>query len=113
VALRVQAITGAVEHEALQSLAARDLVRGRGTSLPSGEAVARLMDVRPLSVDEVGLRNHGWLAETPLWLHVLREASVRQEGSRLGDVGGRIVAEVLIGIIKADPESYLRLASGS
>ena len=105
-----QAITGAVEDEAFHSLAARDLVRGQGTNLPSGEAVARLMGVRPLSVDELGLRDHGWRAETPLWFYVLREAFVRQGGNRLGDVGGRIVAEVLLGIIKGDLESYLRLA---
>ena len=29
-----------------------------------------------------------------------------QEGDRLGPVGGRIVGEVLVGIIDADPESF-------
>ncbi len=102
------AITGAVDVDAFHSLAARDLVRGQGTDLPSGEVVARRMDVQPLSDDEIGLRDHGWQGETPLWLYVLREAFVRQGGDRLGDVGGRIVAEVLIELIKGDPESYLR-----
>jgi hypothetical protein len=32
---------------------------------------------------------------------------VRGGGDRLGDVGGRIVGEVLVGVISADPESYL------
>jgi len=27
--------------------------------------------------------------------------------TRLGDVGGRIVAEVIVAIIQSDPESYL------
>ena len=27
-------------------------------------------------------------------------------GERLGEVGGRIVAEVLLGLLDADPESY-------
>jgi hypothetical protein len=30
----------------------------------------------------------------------------------LGEVGGRIVAEVLIGIVAADPESYIALDPG-
>jgi Animal haem peroxidase len=107
-----EAITGAVEDDVYRSLAARDLVRGHGTNLPSGEAVARQMGARPLSVSEIGLRDHGWQAETPLWLYVLREAFVRQAGDRLGDVGGRIVTEVLIGVIQGDPESYLRVAPG-
>jgi hypothetical protein len=33
---------------------------------------------------------------------------VRQGGEHLGDVGGRIVAEVLIGLLAGDPSSYLR-----
>jgi hypothetical protein len=32
---------------------------------------------------------------------------VRENAERLGEIGGRIVAEVLHGVIKADPESYL------
>jgi hypothetical protein len=102
-----QAITGAVEVEAYHSLAARDLERGLGTELPSGESVALAIGAEPLTADEVGLADQGWTRETPLWLYVLREAAVRHDGERLGEVGGRIVAEVLVGIIRADPESYL------
>jgi hypothetical protein len=104
-----RAITGAVQEEAYRSLAARDLERGQGTGLPSGESVARHIGAQPLSPGEVGLAAFGWEGETPLWLYILREASVRQDGERLGEVGGQIVAEVLIGIIAADPESYLAL----
>jgi hypothetical protein len=105
-------ITGAVDADAYRSLAARDLVRGQRTGLPSGEAVARLMGIPPLGVAAVGLRDRGWLAETPLWYYILRESAVRHGGNRLGDVGGRIVAEVLLGILRCDPASYLRLAPG-
>ncbi|HEV3228175.1 MAG TPA: peroxidase family protein [Solirubrobacteraceae bacterium] len=104
-----QAITGAVEDEAYRSLAARDLERGQGTGLPSGEAVARAMGADVLSETEVGLGNYGWESQTPLWLYVLRESAVRHDGDRLGAVGGRIVGEVLVGIIMRDPESYLAL----
>jgi len=103
------AITGAVGDDAYRSLATRDLERGQGTGLPSGEAVARLFGAEPLSEDELDLARHGWERETPLWLYVLRDSSARHGGDRLGAVGGRIVAEVLHGVILADPESYLAL----
>jgi hypothetical protein len=34
-------------------------------------------------------------------------ADIAGDGDRLGPVGGRIVADVLIGIVQADPESFL------
>ena len=101
-----QAITGEVEAEAHRSLAGRDLQRGHAYGLPSGESVARAMGETPLSPDETALGSAGWTGETPLWLYVLSEAEHRGDGERLGPVGGRIVAEVLIGIIDADPSSY-------
>jgi Animal haem peroxidase len=103
------AITGAVDDEAYRSLATRDLERGQSTALPSGESVARHIGADVLSDNEVGLSAHGWQGETPLWLYILRESAAREEGDRLGEVGGRIVAEVLLGIIAADPESYLTI----
>jgi hypothetical protein len=106
-----EAITGAVDDDTYRSLAARDLVRGQGTGLPSGEAVAQRMGANVLNEDELDLRRHGWQGETPLWLYILRESSARHAGDRLGEVGGRIVAEVLHGVIAADPESYLAVES--
>jgi hypothetical protein len=103
------AITGEVDVDAYHSLAARDLQRGAAIGLPSGEAVARAMGVEPLTRDEAGLASFGWQDETPLWLYVLREADVRGGGDRLGKVGGRLVAEVLLGLLDADPESYRAL----
>ena len=101
-----QAITGAVEAEAHRSLAGRDLQRGHAYGLPSGESVARAMGETPLTRDETTLGPAGWSGDTPLWLYILSEAKHRGAGERLGPVGGRIVAEVLIGIIDADPASY-------
>jgi Animal haem peroxidase len=101
------AITGEVEVEAYQSLAGRDLERGHSYGLPSGEAVAAAMGETPLDDDPVGLRAAGWTGETPLWLYFLAESATRGDGERLGPSGGRIVAEVLIGILKADAGSYL------
>jgi hypothetical protein len=44
---------------------------------------------------------------TPLWYYILREAEVLADGRKLGPVGGRIVAEVLLGLLHGDPFSYL------
>lgn len=100
-------VVGTTEIPEEHSLAYRDLIRGEGLDLPSGEAIARVMNVAPLTPDEVGLQQIGWHSETPLWYYILREAEVRHQGERLGLVGGRIVAEVLTGLIKADASSYL------
>ncbi len=100
-----ESITGTVDITAYRSLAARDLQRGQGTGLPSGEAVARAMRVTPLTRTELALGD--WQDETPLWLYILREAAVRGGGDHLGGVGGRIVAEVIVGIVRNDSESYL------
>ena len=99
-------VVGVTEIPEEHSLAYRDLVRGEAVDLPSGEAIARVMGVEPLSQEEVGLRAMGWTSETPLWYYILKEAEVRQRGERLGEVGGRIVAEVLLGLIDGDSTSY-------
>jgi hypothetical protein len=99
-------VTGAVAALAYHSLAARDLVRGETTRLPSGEAVAGLIGAAPLTDGELG---KAWPHGTPLWFYILKEAEHRGGGDRLGPVGGRIVAEVLIGLLRADPASYLSL----
>ena len=38
---------------------------------------------------------------------MLREAQLANGGQYRGPVGGRIVAEVMIGLLAADPSSYL------
>ena len=100
-------VTGAVGSDAYRSLAVRDLLRGETTRLPSGEAVAASMGVPALTPEQVG---QAWPHGTPLWFYILKEAEhLGDGGDRLGPVGGRIVAEVLIGLLRADPGSYLAL----
>ena len=99
-------ISGEDEGTPYSSLANRDLQRGQAVGLPSGEAVAGELGLEPLSPDQLGLAEAGWEQETPLWLYVLKEAEALEDGNRLGPVGGRIVGEVLVGIIDADPESF-------
>jgi hypothetical protein len=105
-------VSGAAPGTDYASLANRDLQRGQAVGLPSGEAIARALGVRVLTRDETGLAARGWSAETPLWFYILKEADVLHDGEHLGPVGGRIVGEVLIGIIDADPESFRRVEPG-
>jgi hypothetical protein len=102
-------ISGSAPGTDYASLANRDLQRGQAVGLASGEAVARFLEAPALSADQVGLAEHGWAGETPLWFYILKEAEVFHEGDRLGPVGGRIVGEVLVGIVDADPESFRSL----
>lgn len=95
-----------------------NLRRGRALGLPAGRDVARAMGVTPLDEEELfppqlpsGVLTAddraALLDATPLWYYVLREAASRCRGRHLGRVGGRIVAEVLVGLLEADPNSYL------
>lgn len=43
---------------------------------------------------------------SPLWFYVLMEATILNKGEQLGPVGGRILAEVIIGTIKRDKNSF-------
>lgn len=91
------------------SLAQRNLLRQLTFSLPSGQRVAQAMKVDQLSpTDLKDLKPLGLDRSTPLWYYVLKEAEVLANGEHLGPVGGRIVAEVLIGLMEGDKQSYLK-----
>jgi hypothetical protein len=95
-------------------LAVRNTLRGKHVGLPSGQQVARAMRANVLSNAKLGLSNDpGWGGEAPLWFYILKEAELPPpdgyNGERLGPVGGRIVAEVLVGLLQRDPNSYLYL----
>ena len=47
-----------------------------------------------------------FVTSTPLFYYILKEAELREDGLRLGHVGARIVAEVFIGLLQLDPDSY-------
>ena len=92
-------------------LAVRNTLRGKHVGLPSGQQVAKAMRVNVLSNATLGLSNDpGWGGEAPLWYYILKEAELPPyNAERLGPVGGRIVAEVLVGLLQRDPNSYLYL----
>jgi hypothetical protein len=91
------------------SLATRNLLRNLTMQVPSGQRVARAMQLPELApADLEDLAPFTLDQRTPLWFYVLREAEVTADGEHLGPVGGRIVAEVIIGLIMGDRQSYLR-----
>ena len=76
--------------------------------LASGQDVARAMGIAPLTNADLGIADDsGWRRQAPLWFYVLKEAELLEGGLRLGPVGGRIVAEVLVGLLAFDKNSYL------
>jgi hypothetical protein len=97
-----------VIHPEGASLAELNLLRGFRMGLPSGQAVARAMREPPIPNTELGLDPAVAGHEAPLWFYILKEAELGG-GRRLGPVGGRIVAEVFLGLAKADPTSFLNI----
>jgi Animal haem peroxidase len=121
------------------NLAQRNLLRGLAMGLPSGQSVALALGVDPIDDKDLrvgkavtdDLKSNKLLSKVhdsftesaPLWYYVLAEAQVEwakratakggkgnEEPLRLGTVGGRIVAETLIGLLWGDGYSYLRQA---
>tara|TARA_R110000787_G_scaffold3020_12_gene12256 strand:+ start:5955 stop:7316 length:1362 start_codon:yes stop_codon:yes gene_type:complete len=109
-----------------KSLATRNFLRGQAFRLPSGENIAEACERPDSEIDQVSSVAKALAsaanppasleAGTPLWLYVLAEASaIGQEvssgtfaqGEGLGPVGGRIVAETIIGLLELDNGSYL------
>jgi hypothetical protein len=61
--------------------------------MPSGEDVAVAMGFTPLA-------NPTFDEGTPLWFYILREAEETTGGAELGPVGGGIVAEVFVDLLR-------------
>ena len=99
-----------------EGLPALNLRRARALRVPTGPAVAKAMRVGALTDRQLVARlpttvtlaaGNEVSSTMPLWTYVLNEATILQKGERLGPVGGRIVAEVLLGLLAADRSSYL------
>jgi heme peroxidase len=97
-------------HSGPTALPVRTLLRQVTWELPSGQALAHVMGVTglgPADLDELHSLGLGLERSTPLWYYVLKEAELIEDGLHLGPVGGRLVAEVVIGLLQSDRESYL------
>ena len=91
----------------------RNLLRQLTWGLPAGQAVAAAIGVEALSPSElsdIGSVHAPFARRTPLWYYILAEAKAAAGGLHLGPVGARIVTETLIGLLRADPTSYLSAA---
>src|SRR5262249_41098754 len=117
------------------ALALRNLQRGWRMRLPNGQNVARAMGIKPLTDDQILIGKFtgdkadikgtidsidpAFKNNCPLWTYVLAEtvesdvAIKTTKGERkiktrkLGPVGGRIVAEVFVGLLIGDSSSFL------
>ncbi len=131
-------LPGSVVSDNPHSLAQRNLLRGWRLGLPSGQDVARAMGLTPLGDKDI-LVGQGvdkpdkplgnvtdidpvFADNCPLWTYILAEAMRNQPlikipvkenisitTPQLGPVGGRIVAEVLLGLMFGDNNSMLSL----
>jgi nucleoid-associated protein YgaU len=102
----LQTVTGEVEQPAdAANLAVRNLLRGYGLRMPTGQALAERLGLPALTADELEaaaastrqakvLRESGFLTRTPLWYYLLAEA--RHHG------------EVLVGLVRRSEDSILR-----
>ena len=120
------------------SLAERNLLRSWRLGLPSGQAVAQAMKVPVLGDEKILIGKDSdqgkalkpitevsgaFARNCPLWTYILAEARYHREPAelpvipkgksltspRLGPVGGRLAAEVFLGLLFGDGHSYLNL----
>jgi hypothetical protein len=101
-------------NEKMRNLAFRNLKRGVRLGLPPGQVIAGKMGLPKLTVAQVSSGPDGAAAvaaglttETPLWYYILKEAQVLGGGTRLGPVGSTLVAEVFLGLVHGDENSFL------
>lgn len=86
------------------SLAERNLHRGLSFNLWTGQSVAQQMqnagasNINVLAPDAA--TTEAGMTESPLWYYILQDAAENAQGQSLGPVGGRIVGEVLLGLIE-------------
>lgn len=85
----------------------RTLVRSKFYNLPSGQTVAQRMAAPVIPPADLGL-GPAFANGTPLWFYILAESDRVANGQRLGPVGARIVAEVMVRLLQIDPNSILR-----
>jgi hypothetical protein len=116
--------------EPSNNLPIRTLLFGRALALPSGQNAADQINrcllnanracppIRVLTADKIVadeddrvkqiLSTEDLLNNTPLWFYILKEAQVQGNGNRLGQLGSRIVMEVLSTLIRCSNPSILR-----
>ncbi len=109
-------VRGPIPHPP-RSLALRTLLRGAAMHLPTGQQIRQAFKIaRPISPTSPLYKEDPWqhlgrvnlTGDTPLWYYVLIEAQLDRHGCGLGEVGSRLVAEVIEGSLEMDAGSYVR-----
>ena len=115
---QLQTVTGEIEQPAdAANLAVRNLLRGYGLRMPTGQAMAARLGLPVLTAAQLEaaaaserqahvLKTSGFLERTPLWYYLLAE-SRHHGGQRLGPVASTLVAEVLVGLVRRSDDSIL------
>ncbi len=107
------------------SLAVRNLLRGWTWGLPSGQSIAACIGATSLTPSQILMDSSGqryreasvvepfnFHNDSPLWYYILKEAQTLHNGELLGPVGSTILAEVFVGLLRADNESYVAASPG-
>ncbi len=103
-----------------RNLAFRNLTRAMMVELATGQQMAALAGVKPLTEEQIiegdgsgasfaalsSAQKKALVENTPLWIYILREAELNN--GFLTGVGGRIVAEVFHRVMEASQTSILR-----
>lgn len=99
-------------------LAKRNLLRSFLLSIPTGQALCQAIGVKAISPSQIAqslsdsenlldaLARGDFLTRTPLWAYLLIEGRIHANGEHLGMLGSTLMTETLVGMLKADPNSY-------
>jgi len=109
------------------SIMFRNLLRGFHRRIPFGQKLAEACGVPALDEEQIraAFPRHaspsgdhpsplaaaealGMIDEMPAWLYFLCEARALERGERVGPTASRIIAETVIGLMRADPDSLLQ-----
>ena len=115
----MSAVVNAPTHE-LESIVARNLVRGFHRRIPFGQILADLCEEPVLTPEDIckampnalaedpmhpdtgdeAMRRMELASQTPAWLYFLCEAKLREGGERLGPTASRIIAETFVTLMR-------------
>ena len=109
--------------DGLASISYRNLRRGYHRFMPSGQDMARKLNIEPLTPAQIGsafthhsatdvLRETGFDVKTPPWVYFLCEAKVKADGNALGPAAGAIVRGTIMELLRLNPQSVLKCEGG-
>jgi hypothetical protein len=85
-------------------LAFRNMIRAKFYGMPSGQSVAKELDLPVITPARLHLGPE-WANGTPLWYYILAESSIVEDGRTLGPVGSAIVGGTFDAVFERDPHS--------